>query len=214
MDKKDQINRDTWNKLAEPYESKFMNLDIYNDTYNAFIKSVISISNTPSILEIGCGPGNICNYIKSKISSAYILATDASESMIKLAKSKVHDIEYKVLDCRKISQINKTFDGIICGFIIPYISEADLNLLFKDSYNLLNKKGILYISFVEGFYENSTYIKGNTGHELYFHWYEKSKLENILKAFGFEKLVEFSIPYNKAENIIENHIIMIFSKTI
>jgi hypothetical protein len=31
------ITFDTWNKVAQIYQEKFMDLDIYNDTYDAFL---------------------------------------------------------------------------------------------------------------------------------------------------------------------------------
>lgn len=55
---------ETWNKVASLYEENFMNLEVYNESYDLFCNTV----HTPnaSILEIGCGPGNITKYL-SKI---------------------------------------------------------------------------------------------------------------------------------------------------
>jgi tRNA G46 methylase TrmB len=54
--------------------STFMNLDLYNDSYDAFC-SLLS-QEKPPILEIGCGPGNITKYLLSKIPSAHWLGID------------------------------------------------------------------------------------------------------------------------------------------
>ena len=48
----------TWNKVASLYEDKFMDLDLYNNTYDYFCELV---KDNAKILEIGCGPGNITN---------------------------------------------------------------------------------------------------------------------------------------------------------
>ncbi len=37
---------------------------------------------------------------------------------------------------------------------------------------MLNENGMLYLSFVEGNYENSTYLTGSTGDRTYFYYYE------------------------------------------
>jgi 16S rRNA A1518/A1519 N6-dimethyltransferase RsmA/KsgA/DIM1 with predicted DNA glycosylase/AP lyase activity len=52
---------ETWDKVALLYQEKFMNLDIYNGTYDFFC-NLFSMTK-PRVLEIGCGPGNITKYI-------------------------------------------------------------------------------------------------------------------------------------------------------
>ena len=52
-----KITIQTWKKVAKLYEEKFMDFEIYNESYEAFY-SEISKPNA-SILEIGCGPGNV-----------------------------------------------------------------------------------------------------------------------------------------------------------
>ena len=45
----------TWDKVASLYQDKFMNLDLYNDTYDFFCSSLPKPNS--KILEIGCEPG-------------------------------------------------------------------------------------------------------------------------------------------------------------
>jgi hypothetical protein len=44
-----------------------------------------------------------------------------------------------------------TYDGIVCGFCLPYLSQDECLQLMKDSYHLLNENGMIYLSFVEGY---------------------------------------------------------------
>lgn len=55
---------ETWDKLASQYQDKFMNLDLYNDTYDLFCSRIVK--KEASVLELGCGPGNITKYMLSK----------------------------------------------------------------------------------------------------------------------------------------------------
>ena len=48
---------ETWNKVASLYETKFMDLDTYNETYD-FICEFIKI-NEAKLLEIGCDGGSL-----------------------------------------------------------------------------------------------------------------------------------------------------------
>ncbi|HKC68335.1 MAG TPA: class I SAM-dependent methyltransferase, partial [Bacteroidia bacterium] len=55
---------ETWNKLAHNYQGKFMDFDLYDDTYNTFCQ-LLEKPNA-KIFEIGCGPGNITRYLLTK----------------------------------------------------------------------------------------------------------------------------------------------------
>lgn len=45
---------ETWNKLASLYQDKFMDLDLYNHTYDFICDSMTK--RGAKLLEIGCGP--------------------------------------------------------------------------------------------------------------------------------------------------------------
>lgn len=199
MNNKYQETFRTWNKIAQLYEDIFMDLDLYNDTYALFCDSLPKLN--PSILEIGCGPGNITKHLTQQLPNSIITATDVSENMVELAKKNNPTVTCKVLDCRNIIEIDQHFDGIMCGFVIPYLSNTDCVKLFTDCYNLLNENGVLYISFVAGDYENSGFISGSTGDRTYFYYHELETIQSVLKSLGFTIFSIIDVAYPKADNI-------------
>ena len=78
----------TWNKIADLYQEKFMNLEIYYDTYKKFC-DLVEIENA-AILEIGCGPGNITKQMLSIRPDLEILGIDYAPKMIELASKNVY----------------------------------------------------------------------------------------------------------------------------
>ncbi len=114
---------ETWNKLASLYQDKFMDLELYNESYDAFCNSIAK--DNAKILEIGCGPGNITKYLLSKRPNYQIYGIDVAPNMIELARENNPTARFDVMDCRNISEINQDFDGIVCGFCLPYLSEGD-----------------------------------------------------------------------------------------
>ena len=78
---------ETWNKAAWRYQDKFMDLNLYNDTYDL----ICNYLNRPNskILEIGCGPGNITRYILSKRPDLDVFGIDIAPNMIELAKKTI-----------------------------------------------------------------------------------------------------------------------------
>ncbi len=205
-----QESIDTWNKVAKLYESKFMDLEIYNKTYDEFCKALNP--NTPAILEIGCGPGNIAKYILDKVTTAKIRAIDVSENMIQLAKNHLPAVDFQVMDCRNLNRINASFDGIICGFTIPYLSPEDTAILISECSNLLNAEGSLYLSFVEGQEEKSGFITGGTGDRTYFYYHQLDRIQNHLEKAEMAIKQTMFVDYERSKGISEVHTILIAQK--
>jgi ubiquinone/menaquinone biosynthesis C-methylase UbiE len=201
---------ETWNKVAKLYEDKFMNLDLYNDTYDKFCE--LLLKKNPTILEIGCGPGNITKYLLNKRPDFEIIGIDISPNMIELAKKNCPNAKFEVMDSREIDNIKTKFDAIVCGFCLPYLSEFDAEKIIIDCENLLNKNGILYLSFVEGKKDKSGYKKGSSGDRTYFYYHNLESLTNHLKTNSFENLNLIRKNYNKNDKTEEIHTIIIAEK--
>ncbi len=198
---------ETWNKVAQLYQDKFMDLELYNESYDKFCKSILK--NDASILEIGCGPGNISKYLLSKRQEYMIYGIDVAPNMIDLARKNNPTANFDVMDCRNINEITTKYDGIICGFCLPYLSEEDGSKLLLDSYNLLEENGALYLSFVEGNPHDSGFKRGSTGDRTYFYYYELERLKKQLGEIGFGMPMVFKVNYKRNENDVEVHTIVL-----
>lgn len=203
---------ETWNKLASFYEEKFMHLPIYNETYD-YICSCIS-KKEANILEIGCGPGNITKHLLSLRADFNILGTDMSPNMIELAEKNNPQAKFRIMKAEEINMLHETFDGIVSGFCIPYLSESETQKMIRDSYKLLNENGILYLSFVEGHPEQSGFLTGSTGLRTYFYYHQTEKIINCLQQHPFEILKSFRIPYIKTDSEREDHVVIIAKKQL
>lgn len=201
---------ETWDKLATLYQDKFMDLDLYNVTYD-FLCDSLHEKNS-AILELGCGPGNISRYLLSKRPDLKIFATDISPNMIKLASINNPSARFEVMDCRQIDQINSKFDAVICGFCVPYISLSECEKLISDTNHLLKKNGLLYISYVEGYPENSGFLKGSTGDRTYFYFHRTDTLKTILSSHKFEIIRMFNLEYLRSQTEREIHTVLITMK--
>ncbi len=201
----------TWNKVAELYQEKFMNLDLYNESYDLFCEA-ITIQNA-KLLELGCGPGNITKYLLEKRPDFKIQAVDIAPNMIQLAQQNIPNATFKVMDVREINSIEKQFDAIMCGFCIPYLSESDVSKLVADCHQLLKENGLLYLSFVAGDYTDSGYQKGSSGDRTYFYYHNLEKTVHVLEIQGFtiEKLMTVNYKYNNGKE--EKHTVLIPKKS-
>lgn len=199
-----------WSQVANDYEEKFLNLSIYNDSYDLFCDEIKT--SKPSILDIGCGPGNISKYISNKIPDADILGIDYSEKMIQLAKKNVPNGEFEVMDCRDINKINKKFDAIISGFCLPYLDGKELNSFFSNVNYLLNDNGIAYFSFVEGNPEDSKLQTNSNGNQSFFNFHLFEDIKEKLEKLRFKNFQIIKVNYKRSETETEVHTIIITKK--
>ena len=202
----------TWNKVASLYQDKFMELDLYNDTYDFICSSIIK--QKANILDIGCGPGNITKYLLTKRTDFNIFGIDIAPNMIELAKINNPKANFAVMDIRNISEINTKYDAIVCGFCLPYLSEADSQKFIFDAKNLLNESGFLYLSFVEGNPNKSGFQVGSSGDRTYFYYHNLGQLISQLLKNLFEDLKVFKVEYKKLDNEQGLHTIITAKKKI
>ena len=200
---------DTWNNIASLYQDKFMNLDLYNDTYD-FICKAIATPNA-KLLEIGCGPGNITKYLLSQRPDFDIFGIDIAPNMIELAKKNNPTANFAVMDSREIKNLDKKYDGIIVGFCLPYLSPTESNELISNSYDLLNENGLLYLSFVEGNPEKSDFKVGSGG-RVYFYYHKLDNILQQLNRFQFGEIKTFKVKYKISETAFDIHTIVIARK--
>ncbi len=177
--------KEMFNNYALKYQDKFMDFDLYHDTFD-FLCNAIEINNA-KILEIGCGPGNITKYLASKRPDFKIQGIDIAPKMIALAKKNLPSAEFKIMDCKNILSLNSKFNAIICGFTLPYLNKEEVLKLIQDISKLINDNGILYISTMEDDYEKSKYISSSIDKDsgLFTYYHQEYFLTNELEKNGF-----------------------------
>jgi len=91
----------------------------------------ISIDETTSILDIGCGDGKVTNLFYQQ-SAKEVIGIDSSSNMIVLAKSNYKEITFIVMDAQKIEFENK-FDLVFSNAALHWVKnhEAVLQGVYK-----------------------------------------------------------------------------------
>lgn len=201
---------DTWDKIAPLYQDKFMDLDLYNESYDFICNSINK--DKAKILEIGCGPGNITKYLLSTRPDFDIFGIDIAPKMIELARRNNPTASFAIMDSRHISNLKTKYEGIVCGFCLPYLSQTDSIKLIIDCYNLLNEGGLVYLSFVEGDPKKSDFQVGSSGDRVFFYYHNLSDLTKQLTENHFEKIKAFKVEYKKSKNEKDIHTILTAKK--
>lgn len=131
-------------------------------------------------------------------------------NMLALAKINNPTAHFQLMDCRAIDTLNSKYDGIICGFCLPYLSKQDCLKLIQDSRALLNVDGILYLSAIEGDESLSGYETNSKGEDpIYINYYDEHFLTSSLMEHHFEILDVVRKPYMIKEDVWSTHLIII-----
>lgn len=169
-----------FDKHAQEYEQRFMDVSLYADTLDMFCNSLSK--EDASILELACGPGNITRYLLDKLPNLRVLATDLSVAMLELAKKNNPEADFEIMDCRDISKVSQKFDAVVCGFCLPYLSKEETLNLIKDTAAVLNENGVFYLSTIEGSHSNSGLTTNSHGDAVYMYYYEEDFLKQALES--------------------------------
>ncbi len=101
---------DMFDKSAEIYQEKYMDVSAYSISLNLFCEK---LKRSATILELGCGPGNITRYLLNQREDLKIFGSDLAPEMIKLAKKNCPEAEFGVIDIRDLSRISSRYDGVM-----------------------------------------------------------------------------------------------------
>lgn len=112
--------------------------------YDLFFERVI---NKGLVLEIGCGPGEIANYLKMK--GIDIIGLDISDKMIEIAKQLNPFIDFRVGDVFNLAFNDNSVAGIVAPYLIVNFKSNDIPKAFSEIYRVLMDKGQLLMHFIQ-----------------------------------------------------------------
>lgn len=205
-----QETHQTWNRIAGLYQDTFMDLSLYNASYDLLCD--LLPAEQVKILEVGCGPGNICRYLLRIRPDLIILGTDVAPNMVALAAQNNPGARFLRLDLRELSGLSERFDALVSGFCLPYLDPDAARKFFTDAHNLLHKSGLLYLSFVEGPHGLAEWQEGSSGDRSLFRYFEMERVSEELQDLGFSMVKILKVEYTKANRNPEQHNIILARK--
>lgn len=183
-----------FDKHAQSYMDKYMDVSMYSESFDYFVRNL----QGKELLELGCGPGNVTSYILKKNPELSVTATDLAPAMLALAKINNPPADFLLMDFRKILSLKRKFDGIMCGFCMPYLSKEEAIQLIADASQLLTSNGLLYVSTMEAKYSTSGIRRSSTGEELLMFNHERKYLVEAFTENNFEIAFEQRKKYSGA----------------
>ncbi|MGM0380146.1 MAG: class I SAM-dependent methyltransferase, partial [Bacillota bacterium] len=106
---------EVFNEIAKDYD------DWYKTKLGSFVDKVetkaafdlLNVKKKDKILDAGCGTGNFTKKIKENYKKVDIIGIDISNKMLKIARQKNSELEFKKMDLNDLNFEDNTFDKII-----------------------------------------------------------------------------------------------------
>jgi len=135
-----------------------------------------------SVLEVGCGTGELLNRISGKDKTGI----DVSENMIEEAKKQFPDIDFVCCDAEDI-QVDKKFDLVILSNLVGYL--VDIQSVFEELHKVCHEETKIIVTYYNIFWEpfikfaEFIRIKKKGPKQS---WLSSKDLANLLYHSGFE----------------------------
>lgn len=175
---------EAFDKAAKIYQDKFMDVSVFADTFNFFCDHITA--KNADILDIACGPGNITKYVLDRNPDYNMLGIDLSSKMLDLAQINNPTAQFQLMDCKEINKIEKRFDGIMCGFCLPYLTREEAIELIANTSEILKPNGVFYLSTMEDDYAKSGLIISSLGDQVYLNYHQADYLTKAFEENNFE----------------------------
>jgi len=177
---------------------------VYKAIVDRFLRTlkniVLDMRQARTILEVGCGEGYLCNYVRSLRDFSRVEGVDVSGEIIALARSRYPDISFSVNSVYDLRYGNSAFDVVMACELLEHLADYDKAL--QEIYRITKRYCILSVP-VEPLWRilnlaRGAYVArlGNTPGHLQ-HWGKKAFRELASKYFVIKDLY-YPIPWQIA----------------
>ncbi|MCM8568597.1 class I SAM-dependent methyltransferase [Gramella jeungdoensis] len=138
-----------FNEFSRNYTNDMIGLaPHYLELVSCFVKYLPVNFNPVSILDLGCGNGNITAQLLPYFPKASYTLVDASAEMIEICRRQFKDfeMEYENKYFREFEFENEKYDLITAGFSLHHCENKEKRSLFKKIFSALKKGGIFSYS--------------------------------------------------------------------
>lgn len=177
---KRKIVKDDYNAIADTYAKCYSEIDYCKTYIDEFIASL----SGKEVLDIGCGAGQITDYLTKK--GIRTIGIDFSEKLLKIAKQNFPSSTFILADICEYEQ-KEQVDGIITKDILFHLSDENLIAVLQKFRRLLKPNGKLCIimDMPKEAGEQIFVEELDDKYQIYYNYLTPEKLRNLLEKSGF-----------------------------
>ena len=170
-----------YDKLGQKYTDLY-----YDDTSDLgfFNRFLTYLPKGGKVLDIGCGPGTFTQHF---VKYGFVVeGIDLSTMMIEIAKKKLPQIKFQLMDMRQLSFPENSFDGIFVAYSLIHIPSAEISATLKGFKRVLKADGFIGLITQKGQPDKIVDEPMQPGEKMFFNFFTKERLQKFLDEAGFK----------------------------
>lgn len=200
---------ESYNQCADRFVQTYMDLGLFEPYFREF-SGLLKVGST--ILDLGCGPGNVSRFLMNQDKGYQIVGIDLSPRMLQYAKRNVPGGKFIRADLRLVV-FKQTFDAVIASFCIIHLNQDEVDDLLRKTFDLLGDGGYLYLSFMYGG-EPGFEKAGFSKDEMYFCYFEPGEMIKALERLGYRVMSKYRHDYQRTADQPIQDIVIIAQKSM
>tara|TARA_B100001123_G_C15262737_1_gene1007231 strand:- start:939 stop:1595 length:657 start_codon:yes stop_codon:yes gene_type:complete len=150
--------------------------------FKVLSKVVKKIDNT-KVLDIGCGPGNLETYLRSKYKNLEMTGVDTSESMLSSAKSNNPKIKFMIGNIVDLPFKKNSFDLTVSLGVLQNF-DGDIDKAIHEICRVTRKSGHIFVTTIDS--EYAGYKDGSLPINNFYKTYNPTNLSKIFENNNVE----------------------------
>lgn len=170
-----------YDKLGQKYTDLY-----YNDKSDLgfFEKFVKLLPKGAKVLDIGCGPGTFTqHFVKQGFT---VEGVDLSRIMIDIARKKLPQVKFQVMDMRHLDFTADNFEAIFCAYSLIHISSEEIINTLNGFRRILKSGGIVGLITQKGEADKIVVEPMDPKEKMFFNFFTKDRLTKFLTEAGFK----------------------------
>lgn len=176
-------------RIGTLYQSRSLR---FSDRYKDACRQAFDIDGKARILEIGCGPGALCESLRRWYPEAAITGVDLDSAFIEFARSHIAGVDFAEEDATCLSFPDNSFDVTISNTVAEHIEPG---AFFGEQYRVLEPGGVcLTLSVRRGVNIASSCVSEETAWEREIFARVQARMDEVHQA---QKVCQY--PMDEAE---------------
>lgn len=177
---KRKIVQNDYNAIADIYAKRYGKIDYCKIYIDEFVASL----SGKDVLDVGCGAGQITDYLTQK--GLNVIGLDFSQELLKIAKQNSPNSKFILADICDYEQETKV-DGIITKDTLFHLPNEDLIHVLQKFKRLLKPNGNICIIMdtPKEIGENIFVEELDSKQQVYYNYLSAEKLKIMLEKTGF-----------------------------